>query len=102
MNYPRVIKLIGGEDIIITEDEFQAIKKELQIKPTGFIEVQGELINKTSIAKIGNHHATAQMNKIEGIQEKTDLKIKTSEVKRIAYNEPDYYIDKHTGEKMYS
>jgi hypothetical protein len=99
MLYPKVIKMIGGENITITEDEFQAIKKELKIKPTGFIEVQGELINKISIAKVGNHHATAFMEKIEGHQKETDLKIKADETKRI--EEPDYYLNEY-GEKMYS
>ncbi len=92
MDYTKVIKLIGGENITITESEYKAIVEELKNKPTGFIEVQGELINKASIAKVGNHHATAYMGRIDNRQKETDLKI----------SEPDYYIDKHTGEKMYS
>lgn len=101
MNYPKAIFLMSGEVITITIEEEKLIKSNLK---TGaeWIEVQGNLINAKSISKVGDHHATTYMKKIEDHQEETNLKIKQEKTKRIAYVEPDFYIDKNTGEKMYS
>lgn len=82
-----------NEVITITEDEAKQIQASL-IAGAEWIAVQGELINAKSISKVGNHHATSYMNRLETEQEKTNLKLKEAE--------PDYYIDQHTGEKMYS
>lgn len=101
MIYTKAIFLMSGEVITITPDEENLIKSTLKAGAE-WIEVQGNLINAKSVSKVGDHHATAYMKKIEDHQEETNLKIKESEIKKIGYVEPDYYIDKHTGEKMYS
>lgn len=100
MQYTKAIFLMSGEVITITEEECKQIQQALLNKPEGFLTVQGEMINKSSIVKVGNHHATVMMKNIEGIQDKTNLKIAGSEIKELP--EPDYYIDKHTGEKHFS
>jgi hypothetical protein len=63
MKYTKAIFLISGEVITITDKEFNAIVRIVEKKPEGFLKVQGQLINKRSIAKIGNHHATSDMKK---------------------------------------
>lgn len=92
---------MSGEVITITQEEETQVKKDL-LAGAEWIQVQGNLINTKSIAKVGSHHATAFMEKIEGVQEKTDLKIKADDTKKLDWVEPDHYIDAHTGEKMYS
>ena len=100
MEYPKAIYLMTNEVITITLEEEAKIKQDL-VSGAEWIQVQGNLINAKSVSKIGDHHATAEINRIEGMQEKTNLKLKGEETKKIEYVEPDYYIDKHTGEKMY-
>jgi hypothetical protein len=89
MNYPKAIYLMTNEVITITIEEEKAIKENLKAGAE-WIEVQGNLINAKSVSKVGNHHATDYMEKIEGVQTKTDLKIKESEIKKLE------------GEKMYA
>ena len=109
--YTRAIFFKDGKCLTITPKEEETIKTGLRAGAK-WIDVQNEFISADSVSRIGSHHATAHMEKLEQYQEKTDLKIKDSETKRIGeriidedakiWNEPDYYIDKHTGEKMYS
>lgn len=101
MNYPKAIFLMSGEVITITLDEEKQIKSSL-MSGAEWINVQGELINSKSISKVGNHHATSYIQRIEEHQKETDMKMETHDTKKLEYTEPDYYIDKHTGEKMYS
>lgn len=101
MNYTKAIFLMSGEIITITVEEEKLIKSNLK-SGAEWIEVQGNLINAKSVSKVGDHHATAYMKKIEDHQEETNLKIKQDETKKLSYTEPDFYIDPHTGEKMYS
>ena len=100
MNYLKAIFLMNGEVITITEEECKNIQKVLTERPQGFLTVQGEMINKSSIVKVGSHHATAFIKKIDNYQKETDLKLKDGETLKLA--EPDYYIDEKTGEKMYA
>jgi hypothetical protein len=65
MEFTRAINLMSGEVITITEKEFQAVSEAIQAKEE-WIRVQGQLINTKAIAKIGNHHATAEMKKMSG------------------------------------
>lgn len=147
MQFTKIVHLIGGEKILITEKECEALKKLLKQKPQGFVEIQNELVNKTSIAYIGNHSATSDMAKMDKATTETNLKLEgkekileqiKSEEKRIAIKsasnekviigdsylkvlgkivpieskpmtseesargDAEYYIDKKTGEKMYS
>lgn len=92
MIYSKAIFLMSGEVITITEEDEKKIKQSL-IDGAEWIGVQNELINAKSIAKIGNHHATAQMKRLEKYQEETNLKLKEPE--------SDYYLNE-AGEKMYS
>ncbi len=99
MQYPKAIFLMSGEVITLTGQEAKQIQEQL-IGGAEWISVQGELINAKSVSKVGNHHATVMMKNIEGVQEKTNLKIAGSETKKLP--EPDFYIDEQTGEKHYS
>lgn len=74
-----------NKDIItVTDDEFKAIQNDLIQRPTGFITVQGQTINKSSIVKIGNHHATALIKNIERQDRETNLKVGGAEKMLIA------------------
>lgn len=101
MIYSKALFLMSGEAITITESEEKKIQETL-IGGAEWVHVQGNLINSKSISKVGNHHATAEINRIEEQQKETNLKILEPSVKKIEYQEPDFYIDSHTGEKMYS
>jgi hypothetical protein len=75
MNYTKIVHLIGGEKILISEQEFESLVKVLEQKPQGFIKLQGAMVNKSSIAYMGNHEMTSHMNKLEKSQIETQLKI---------------------------
>ena len=85
MNYPKAIFLMSGEIITITELEDKQIKEQLK-SGVEWLEVQGELINSKSVSKVGNHHATVYIKNIEGMQDKTELKLKRVEIKEL----PEY------------
>ena len=104
--YKRAILLISGEVITITEDEEKQVKK-MVLDGSEWIEVQNELINARYISKIGSHHATAYLKKVEIYQNETDKKLRDGERPKLdkpdSYlGEPDFYRDPETGEKIYS
>lgn len=129
MNYTRAIFFKDGKTLTITDQEYQGIFKALAER-VEWIEVQGNLISKDTIARLGNHEATAQMKKtqeanlerkliLEGQSDLVDMRRKLIEKKSIEHcqkeefpvllenPEEDYgssmfYLDKKTGEKMYS
>jgi hypothetical protein len=101
MDYTKAIFLMSGEVITITDKQEIDVRAQLS-QGAEWISIEGQLINTKAIAKIGSHHATSYLKKLEINQGKTDLKIKMDETKKLDWAEPDYYIDKHTGEKMYS
>ena len=68
-----------GEVITITLDEEVKIKRDL-MDGVGWIQVQGNLINAKSVSKVGVHHATEYVNRLEKSQEKTDVKIADSKI----------------------
>ena len=124
MKYTRAIYYKDGTSNTITEQEEQAIKQRL-LNGDKFIEFQGEFISADTVARIGKHHATTTINKInqseqdmsllssgnqklykkkrELLKEKVINKAKSDQVKQLPEHEdgPDYYLNEH-GEKMYS
>lgn len=97
--YTRAIFFKDGASLTITPQEEKTIKAGL-LAGGKWVDVQNEFISADNIARIGSHHATAYMEKIEQYQKETDKKIEGSKIKQI--EEADYYIDKNTGEKMYT
>ena len=83
MQFTKIVHLIGGEKILITEAECLALVDLINKSPQGFVKIQNSLINKSSIAYIGDHHATNYLKKMELAQEKTNLKITGGDVKQI-------------------
>lgn len=75
MQYTHAIYLMNKDIITVTDDEFKAIQNDLIKRPTGFITVQGQTINKSSIVKLGDHHATALIRNIERQDRETNLKV---------------------------
>jgi len=84
MIYTHAIFLMNKEVILITEQEHQAVQNELCNRPTGFLTVQGQTINKSSIVKVGSHHATAMIKNIERQDRETTLKVGEGEKMLIA------------------
>lgn len=129
MNYTRSIFFKDGKSLTITDQEYQGIFKALT-DGMEWIEVQGNLINKDTIARLGNHEATAQMKKtqeanlerklmLEGRADLVDARRKLIKQKSIEHCQKEefpallenqeedagssmFYIDEKTGEKMYS
>lgn len=58
--YTRAIHFKNGDILTITEDELIASKNAI-LKGNRWIVVQGELISADTIARIGSHHATAEI-----------------------------------------
>lgn len=58
--YTRAIHFKNGETLTITDGELTASKNAI-LKGHRWIVVQGELISADTIARIGSHHATAEM-----------------------------------------
>lgn len=83
MNYTKAIYLMSGEVITITEVQEQTVKK-LLAAGAEWVDIEGQFINSKSIAKIGSHHVTVEMKRLEKYQAETDLKIAESDKKLIA------------------
>ena len=62
--YTRAIHFKNDETLTITEEEMQAIQQAL-LSGNKWLKVQGEMISIDTVARIGNHHATAEMKKRE-------------------------------------
>jgi hypothetical protein len=58
--YTRAIHFKNGDILTITEDELKAVQKAI-LGGNRWVRVQGELISADTIARIGNHHATAEI-----------------------------------------
>lgn len=58
--YTRAIHFKNGDILTITEQELIA-SKEAILKGNRWIVVQGDLISADTIARIGSHHATAEI-----------------------------------------
>jgi hypothetical protein len=99
--YTRAIFFKDGNCLTITPEEEEGIKTGLRAGGK-WIEVQGEFISADNVARVGSHHATTYMDRLEKYQDATELKLKEGEKTKIVIAEPDFYIDEHTGEKMYS
>lgn len=93
MNFTKIVHLIGGEKILITDRECEALVKLINEKPQGFIKLQNSLVNKQSIAYIGDHQSTSQIKSMDKAQAETEMKVlgkgniveaKKEEEKRIA------------------
>lgn len=56
--------MFSGTQTLITEDQMNNIKT-LIAKGAEFIPIGNDLVNVKSIARIGTHHATSQIKKIE-------------------------------------
>lgn len=82
MNYKKAVYFKNGDILTITEKEAETIKAGLNAGAK-WIEVQTEFIAADHIGRIGNHHATAQVEMLEGEQKKTDLKIKADETLKL-------------------
>jgi len=78
----KVICLFSGETIIVKEEQATAIV-ELIKQGADWIDIKGELINPKAISKIGNHHASSTMNKIEQQQKKNDIMIAKANRRRL-------------------
>ncbi|HUS99628.1 MAG TPA: hypothetical protein VMY59_04830 [Candidatus Thermoplasmatota archaeon] len=124
MEYTRAIYYKDGTSETITPAEEQGIKQRL-LAGDKFIEFQGEFISADTVARMGKHHATETINKLE--QNEADMELLSSghqklykqkrelikeKVMKRADREktkqlpefddgPDYYLNEH-GEKMYS
>ena len=66
------IQFFSGDSILLTEGQAEAIKK-LIIKGSDFIPIGNDLVNVKSIAKIGTHHATNQIRRVQ--ENMTDIKL---------------------------
>ena len=124
MKYTRAIYYKDGSSETITPEEEQAIKQRL-IAGDKFIEFQGEFISADTVARMGKHHATETMHKLnrsdvdmellksgngkllkqrrELIKERVVKRKEREKVKQLPEYEdgPAYYLDEN-GEKMYS
>jgi hypothetical protein len=75
MQFTKIVHLIGGEKILITEKECDELVKMINEKPEGFVKIQNSLINKLSVAYIGNHDATADIKKLDNANLERKLKL---------------------------
>lgn len=124
MKNTKAIYYKDGSSTPITEQEALSIKERL-LAGDKFIEFQGEFISADTVARIGRHHATATMKKIndneldmamlqsgrqdlyrkkrELLKERVINKTKEDKIKQLPEPKdgPDYYLDKY-GEKVYS
>jgi len=129
MQYTRSIYFKDGQNLTITEIESEAIKERIKAGDK-FIEVQRNFISVDNIARIGQHSSTAQIKKLQEADEDMKLmlsgnyallekKRRLKEQKSIEHcqkeefppllespeedkGSPDFYLDKETGEKVYS
>jgi len=62
--FTRAIFFKNGECLTITEQECEAVKFRL-LAGDKFVEVQGNLISADTVARVGEHSATARMKKTE-------------------------------------
>lgn len=58
------IEFFSGGSTLLTEGQANAIKEQLK-KGAEFINVGNDLVNVKSISRIGTHHATSQIKKID-------------------------------------
>jgi hypothetical protein len=65
MRYTRAVYLMNGEKILVTEEESHKIGEALIKNPQGFIQIEGQLINKSSITMIGDHSSTAHLKTLD-------------------------------------
>ena len=149
MRYTKAVYLMNKEKILVTEEDAKKIREAVMRNPQGFVQIEGQLVNKSTITMIGDHSSTSHLKNLDKSQADVEMNvlgmgelvekkrndimqksienalkeksvmigkeyedfIKT-EVKEIE-NRPQtseevmngdvaYYIDKATGEKMYS
>jgi hypothetical protein len=58
--YTRAIHYKNGDILTITEEELIAIQDAI-LKGNRWVRVQGEMVSADTIARIGSHHATAEI-----------------------------------------
>lgn len=83
MQYTKIVHLIGGEKILLTDMQAKELQEAIGRNAQGFIRLGSNLINKTSIAYVGDHHATAVIQRMDKYQEETNLKLKEYDIKRL-------------------
>lgn len=60
--YTRALHFKNGQSILITDEEMLKISAMIE-QGLRFVKVQGEMISVDTIARIGSHHATADLQK---------------------------------------
>lgn len=58
--YTRAIHFKNGDILTISEDELNAVQKAI-LGGSRWVRIQGELVSTDTIARIGSHHATAEI-----------------------------------------
>jgi hypothetical protein len=58
------VEFFSGGSTLLTEGQAEAIKEQLK-KGAEFINIGNDLVNVKSISRIGTHHATNQIRKVE-------------------------------------
>lgn len=79
MQFTKIVHLIGGEKILITEKECEDLVNLINKKPEGFVKIQNSLVNKISIAYIGDHSSTTDIKKTNNANLETKLKLEGKE-----------------------
>jgi hypothetical protein len=75
MRYPKAVYLMNGQKILVTEDDARSIGEAIIRNPQGFVQIEGQVINKSSITMIGDHSSTAHLKNLDRGQ--ADVKMET-------------------------
>jgi hypothetical protein len=75
MRYSKAVYLMNGEKILVTEDDATKIGEALVKNHQGFVRIEGQVINKSSITMIGDHSSTAHLKTLDRGQ--ADVKMET-------------------------
>ena len=72
--YIRALHFKNGDTLTITEEEMQSIKAAV-LAGHKWLRVQNQLISIDTVARIGNHHASAEMTKRQEADTIRDLEL---------------------------
>lgn len=75
MRYKKAVYLMNKEKILITEEDAKKIGEALLKNPQGFVQIEGQIINKSSITMIGDHESTSHIRTLDRSQANTEMEV---------------------------